>query len=135
MQQKRSQLENTAGHNNSNSNNGGGTNNGGSNGHSVAVRPNAAAAIIVERIENDINRMRKTTNLLIWVGALFCVCWLPLNILNTVSGVYPDREVLFSPLKWPLLTRFLLFQPSTLMNISPILLMIIECLINDILLK
>ena len=40
--------------------------------------------VIVERIENDILRMKRTSNLLIWVGLMFCVCWLPLNILNTV---------------------------------------------------
>lgn len=40
--------------------------------------------VLVERIENDILRMKRTTNLLIWVGVIFCVCWLPLNILNTV---------------------------------------------------
>ncbi len=61
MQQKMSQLAATANENN-----------------------NSTTNIIVERIENDVTRMRRTTNLLIWVGVMFCVCWLPLNILNTV---------------------------------------------------
>ena len=42
------------------------------------------ASIVAERIENDVQRMKRTSNLLIWVGVMFCVCWLPLNVINTV---------------------------------------------------
>eukprot|EP00095_Tigriopus_kingsejongensis_P011593 maker-scaffold297_size217559-snap-gene-1.19 protein:Tk11593 transcript:maker-scaffold297_size217559-snap-gene-1.19-mRNA-1 annotation:"neuropeptide f receptor" len=56
----------------------------GNGGSSAALVPGNNA--IVERIENDIERMKRTTNLLIWVGVMFCVCWLPLNILNTEDG-------------------------------------------------
>ena len=45
----------------------------------------SCSANVVERIENDICRMRRTIHLLISVGLVFCVCWLPLNILNTVG--------------------------------------------------
>lgn len=37
------------------------------------------------RMEQEISRMRRTINLLISVGMVFCICWMPLNILNTVS--------------------------------------------------
>jgi hypothetical protein len=57
----------------------------GNNASSVVVSAAAAASITVERIEKDIQRMRRTSHLLIWVGLMFCICWLPLNILNTVS--------------------------------------------------
>lgn len=33
----------------------------------------------------DIRRMKRTTTLLISIGVIFCVCWLPLNIVNIVS--------------------------------------------------
>jgi len=39
----------------------------------------------VLRLEQDISRMRRTIHLLISVGMVFCICWMPLNILNTVS--------------------------------------------------
>ena len=39
----------------------------------------------VSRLELDISRMRRTIHLLISVGMVFCICWMPLNILNTVS--------------------------------------------------
>ena len=37
------------------------------------------------KIEGEIQRMRRTIYLLISVGMIFCICWLPLNILNIVS--------------------------------------------------
>lgn len=49
--------------------------------------------VLVERIENDILRMKRTTNLLIWVGVIFCVCWLPLNILNTVMDITENHRI------------------------------------------
>ncbi|CAB4060485.1 NPFR [Lepeophtheirus salmonis] len=33
------------------------------------------------------HKMRRTINLLISVGVIFCVCWLPLNILNSVMDL------------------------------------------------
>ena len=42
---------------------------------------------VVVRLEQDISRMRRTIHLLISVGMVFCICWMPLNILNTVSNV------------------------------------------------
>ena len=72
LQQKMNQLaQNTAA-----SQNGQGQGQGQLQGHATAI---------VERIENDIQRMRRTTFLLISVGVIFCVCWLPINILNVVS--------------------------------------------------
>ena len=47
----------------------------------------SSSNVIVERLENDIQRMRRTTKLLISVGVIFCVCWLPLNIVNTVMDI------------------------------------------------
>ena len=47
-----------------------------------------ACASVIDRIENDIYRMRRTIHLLISVGLIFCICWLPLNILNIVSCLY-----------------------------------------------
>ena len=49
------------------------------------ARPSTAHSNIIDRIESDIGRMRRTIHLLISVGLVFCVCWLPLNIVNTVS--------------------------------------------------
>ena len=40
----------------------------------------------MERIENDVQRMKRTMHLLIFVGSGFCLCWLPLNVYNTVIG-------------------------------------------------
>ena len=80
MQQKKNQLAaNTASAAN-------GTNaNSSSNASANLQNNNNANNVIVERIENDIQRMKRTTHLLIWVGVMFCVCWLPLNTVNTVS--------------------------------------------------
>ena len=50
-----------------------------------AAKTTSANANLIDRIENDIHRMRRTIHLLISMGLVFCVCWLPLNILNTVS--------------------------------------------------
>jgi hypothetical protein len=44
----------------------------------------AHSGVVAERIENDVRRMKGTSHLLIWVGIMFCVCWLPLNVINTV---------------------------------------------------
>ena len=52
------------------------------------ARPSTAHSNIIDRIESDIGRMRRTIHLLISVGLVFCVCWLPLNIVNTVSIYY-----------------------------------------------
>ena len=41
---------------------------------------------LIDRMENDIRKMRRTIYLLISMGLVFCVCWLPLNIFNTVSN-------------------------------------------------
>ena len=49
-----------------------------------APMKSAANSNLIDRIENDIHRMRRTIHLLISMGLVFCVCWLPLNILNTV---------------------------------------------------
>lgn len=51
----------------------------------LAANSSGTGSSIIERIENDIHRMRRTIHLLISVGIVFCICWLPLNILNTVS--------------------------------------------------
>ena len=48
-------------------------------------RPSNVSHVVV-RLEQDISRMRRTIHLLISVGMVFCICWMPLNILNTVSG-------------------------------------------------
>ena len=49
---------------------------------------------VIDRIENDISRMRRTIHLLISVGLVFCVCWLPLNINNLVSWIFrPPRAL------------------------------------------
>ena len=45
------------------------------------------ATAVVERIENDVQRMKRTMHLLIFVGSGFCLCWLPLNVYNTVRVV------------------------------------------------
>ncbi|CAB4063298.1 NPFR [Lepeophtheirus salmonis] len=37
-----------------------------------------------QRRERNIIRLRRTIKLLCWIGAIFCICWLPLNILNAV---------------------------------------------------
>ena len=47
-------------------------------------RPSNVSHVVV-RLEQDISRMRRTIHLLISVGMVFCICWMPLNILNTVS--------------------------------------------------
>ncbi|CAB4058982.1 NPFR [Lepeophtheirus salmonis] len=47
----------------------------------------SANNVIITRMENDIQRMRRIINLLISVGVIFCVCWLPLNILNSVMDI------------------------------------------------
>ncbi len=49
------------------------------------AKSSSANANLIDRIENDIHRMRRTIHLLISMGLVFCICWLPLNILNTVS--------------------------------------------------
>ncbi len=126
MHQKLNQLaaSSAAVGNSGNSKGGGGGDRGGggggfANGSSAKNNNNsnavasAATNTIVERIENDITRMRRTTNLLIWVGVIFCVCWLPLNIVNTVErpskfSVKVIKEVLHlseSITKW-ILWRF-----------------------------
>ncbi|XP_059091536.1 neuropeptide F receptor-like [Tigriopus californicus] len=38
-----------------------------------------------ERRERNIIRLKRTIKLLCWIGAIFCICWLPLNILNAVT--------------------------------------------------
>ena len=43
---------------------------------------------VIDRIENDMNRMKRTIHLLISVGLVFCVCWLPLNINNLVRYIH-----------------------------------------------
>jgi hypothetical protein len=50
----------------------------------LAANTAGSGTNVIERIENDISRMRRTIHLLISVGLVFCICWLPLNILNTV---------------------------------------------------
>ena len=47
-------------------------------------RPSTACHV-VSRLEQDISRIRRTMHLLISMGIVFCICWMPLNILNTVS--------------------------------------------------
>ena len=49
------------------------------------AKVSSANANLIDRIENDIHRMRRTIYLLISMGLVFCVCWLPLNIVNLVS--------------------------------------------------
>ena len=49
------------------------------------AKVSSANSNLIDRIENDIHRMRRTIYLLISMGLVFCVCWLPLNIVNLVS--------------------------------------------------
>ena len=49
------------------------------------VRRYSTASHVVARLEQEISRMRRTIHLLMSVGMVFCICWMPLNILNTVS--------------------------------------------------
>ena len=49
------------------------------------IRRTSTACHVISRLEQDISRMRRTTHLLISIGMVFCICWMPLNILNTVS--------------------------------------------------
>ena len=49
------------------------------------AKVSSANSNLIDRIENDIHRMRRTIYLLISMGLVFCVCWLPLNIVNFVS--------------------------------------------------
>ena len=56
------------------------------NGHQGAL--NQGSGGVVERIENDVQRMKRTMHLLIFVGSGFCLCWLPLNVYNTVNYSY-----------------------------------------------
>jgi len=61
----------------------------------LAANTGATGSSIIERIENDIHRMRRTIHLLISVGMVFCICWLPLNILNTVSeSIQPQNKAI-----------------------------------------
>ena len=55
--------------------------------HSTNNRKQSNVNPIVSRLEQDISRMRRTIHLLISVGMVFCICWMPLNILNTVSCI------------------------------------------------
>ena len=48
-------------------------------------RGTCTVAHVILRMEQDISRMRRTIHLLISIGMVFCICWLPLNILNVVS--------------------------------------------------
>lgn len=51
---------------------------------SVHRRRNSVLRRNDERRERNIMRLRRTIKLLCWIGAIFCICWLPLNILNAV---------------------------------------------------
>ncbi len=98
MQQKLNQLANSsavaANNNAPTPTGGGGVRNGSVVGKNHVTNGHNSNPIL-ERLENDILRMRRTTNLLILVGVIFCVGWLPLNIFNTVcfsfsiSVMYP----------------------------------------------
>ena len=54
------------------------------------ARATTANSNLIDRIENDMSRMRRTIHLLISMGLVFCICWLPLNILNFVS--FPKKS-------------------------------------------
>ena len=49
------------------------------------ARRYSIASHVISRLEQEISRMRRTIHLLMSVGMVFCICWMPLNILNTVS--------------------------------------------------
>ena len=51
------------------------------------ARTTSANSNLIDRIETDIRKMRRTIYLLISMGCVFCICWLPLNIFNTVRYV------------------------------------------------
>ena len=40
------------------------------------------------RRERNIQRLRRTIKLLMWIGLIFCICWLPLNTLNVITDSY-----------------------------------------------
>ncbi len=56
---------------------------GGSSGN-LADRRNSVLRRNDERRERNIMRLKRTIKLLCWIGAIFCICWLPLNILNAL---------------------------------------------------
>jgi hypothetical protein len=31
-----------------------------------------------------VDRLKRTIKLLCWIGAIFCICWLPLNLWNAI---------------------------------------------------
>ena len=75
------------------------------------AKVSSANANLIDRIENDIHRMRRTIYLLISMGLVFCVCWLPLNIVNLVSlPLYSSLSCgLFIPKdKWKELSQLVL---------------------------
>ena len=38
-----------------------------------------------ERRERNILRLQRTIKLLCWIGAIFCLCWLPLNLVRKLK--------------------------------------------------
>ena len=44
------------------------------------------------RRERNIIRLRRTIKLLCWIGAIFCICWLPFNLLNVIYDYYKLGE-------------------------------------------
>merc|ERR1711963_282378 len=63
------------------------------------ARPSTAHSNIIDRIESDIGRMRRTIHLLISVGLVFCVCWLPLNIVNAALDMTENERQNFDQQK------------------------------------
>ena len=55
------------------------------NGAKCPPRRNSVLRRNDERRERNILRLRRTIKLLCWIGAIFCLCWLPLNLLNAVT--------------------------------------------------
>ncbi|XP_023320465.1 neuropeptide F receptor [Eurytemora carolleeae] len=45
-----------------------------------------------EKRKEDILRLRRTKNLMVMIGTIFFICWLPLNIFNLVSDIFSYLE-------------------------------------------
>jgi hypothetical protein len=56
----------------------------GDNGGNLAGRRSSVLQRNDERRERNIMRLKRTIKLLCWIGAIFCICWLPLNIFNAL---------------------------------------------------
>jgi len=60
------------------------------------AKVSSANSNLIDRIETDIHRMRRTIYLLISMGLVFCVCWLPLNIVNLVLDMTAESRSMTS---------------------------------------